>query len=75
METQALKGEICIDNVWGTVCDDFWDVYNARVVCRQLGFSPEGICYMIQVESLLFHVSEDSKLSTSRAHNKGYGLT
>ena len=30
---------------------------------------------VIQVESLLFHVSEDSKLSTSRAHNKGYGLT
>ena len=30
--------EICFDDMWGTVCDDFWDINNARVACRQLGF-------------------------------------
>ena len=36
--------EICIDNVWGTVCDDLWGVNDSRVVCRQLGsVSPEGM--------------------------------
>ena len=30
--------EICINSVWGSVCDDRWDVIDAGVVCNQLGF-------------------------------------
>ena len=34
--------EICVNGVWGSICDPSWGVEEAKVVCTSLGYSPLG---------------------------------
>lgn len=42
--TTALEGrvEVCTNNEWNRVCEVGWGNADAKVVCRQLGYSETG---------------------------------
>ena len=34
--------EVCINNAWGTICDNGFDSAEAEIICSELGFDREG---------------------------------
>ena len=48
--------EMCLNNEWGTVCDNSWGSAEATVVCRQLGYPAQG-CKEVTIPHKMYDYS------------------
>ena len=44
-ELNAGRVEVFLNNRWGTICDEYFEITEASVLCRQLGFPSGAISF------------------------------
>ena len=57
--------EICINGTWGKICPNNWSIMESTTVCKQLGFSENGITIATAIDKL--H-GIDNCMATTHAH-------
>ena len=72
--TQTLDGrlEICINNAWGTICNNSFRLLDAEVACNQsIGFDRIGWCTLIYFGGFyedIFNIVSGSKVISPRSY-------
>ncbi len=65
--------ELCLNDSYGTICDEFWDNTDASVVCKQLGFSAYGMFVYVDMflTLLMLNILYKGAVAISRRFYEG----
>ena len=57
VETEG-RVEVCINDTWGTVCDDRFTNTNAAVVCQQIGFTANFTSGKVSTTCITLYIAQ-----------------
>lgn len=69
LTAESGRLEMCINNAWGSVCNNNWDVRDVRVACRELGFQ------QFYGKSLMNSTYTDTKVHVYHSSTNTIGFT
>ena len=64
--------EVCINDQWGTVCDNSWGTTDASTVCKQLGYAYTSSMFEEHIPFKMHYSTQIHRTTAGKAYTNAY---